>query len=344
MVFLCCCVVGCQSGLEKGPVTFEERQEQLFHEIDHKLVYQGCQELMRLHREGELSRTTFYGDDPETGQNELPEAVRSLRATYVRVDEVMLDINFHSEEGTQLLRCFSDEFGEPSSGAEKTKGLGFRSDPFGMDELSGTESLEYMNENYDHFQMELIPGLTYERYTAEQTDPPEDIRQSNEMMDMFTDFMNDSIKALAVKKQRLLYQTDHNELLKACRKVVARYNDSVYSRAEINMSDASPKDLKQIPEIIQNLEPVYVWLEESRAIVALIGGMDHAGVYAYTNNEKTVLHDDTMKLIDGLVYYDDGLREADDDYKDYLKGLEHEAIPYLDWKRKQMNLPVPKRE
>jgi len=195
MVFLCCCVVGCQSGPNTGLETFEERQEQLFHEIDHKLVYQGCQELMRLHREGKLSRTTFYSDDPEAGQSELPEAVRSLRATYVRVDEVMVNIDFHSKEGMQLLRCFSDEFGEPLSRGEESKGLGFRSDPFDKDELSGTESLEYLNENYDHFQMELIPGLTYERYTAEQTDPPEDIRQSNEMMDMFTDFMNDAGKS-----------------------------------------------------------------------------------------------------------------------------------------------------
>jgi len=299
---------------------------------------------MRLHREGKLSRTTFYSDDPEAGQSELPEAVRSLRATYVRVDEVMVNIDFHSKEGMQLLRCFSDEFGEPLSRGEESKGLGFRSDPFDKDELSGTESLEYLNENYDHFQMELIPGLTYERYTAEQTDPPEDIRQSNEMMDMFTDFMNESIKELAVKKQRLLYQTDHDELLKACRQVITRHNDRIYSRAKINLSDASLKDLKQIPEIIQDLEPTHVWLEKHRVTVALIGGMDHAGVYAYTNSEEAVLHDDKMKLIDGLVYYDDGLREAGDDYKDYLKSLEHEAIPYMDWKRKQMNLPIPKRK
>ena len=343
MVFMCCCVVGCQSGLEKGPPTFEERQEQLFHKVDHKLIYQSCQELMRLHRGGKLSRTTFYSDDPEAEQSELPEAVRSLRATYVRVDEVMVDIDFHSEDGTQLLMCFSDEFGEPLSRGEESKGLGFRSDPFDMDKLSGTESLDYLNENYDHFQMELIPGLTYERYTAEQTDPPEDIRQSNEMMDMFTDFMNESIKELAVKKQKLLYQTNYDELLKASRRVITRYNEGTYSKAKINMIDGSPEDIKRIPKIILDLKPVYVWLEKRRAIVALIGGLDHAGVYAYANNEEAVLHNDTMKLIDGLVYYDDGLREVGDEYKDYLKNLEDEAIPYLDWKRKKMNLPIPKR-
>lgn len=344
VVFLCCCIIGCEPTSNEKSATFEERQEQLFNGIDHKLVYQGCQELMARHREGTLSRTTFYSDDPETVRNELPEALASLRASYVRVDEMMVNINFHSEDGVQLLRCFSNEFGEPSSRPKETKGLGFRTDPFDMDKLSGAESLEHLNKTYHHFEMELIPGLTYEKYPPEEADRPQDARQSNEMMDMFTEFMNESLKELAVNKQRLLYQTDHDKLLKACRQVIERYNERVYSRAKINLSDASSKDLKQIPKIILDLEPVYVWLEKGRVIVALTGGMDHAGVYGYANNEEEVLHDDQRKLIDGLVYYDDGLREADDDYKDYLKSLEHEAIPYLDWKRKQMNLLIPKRE
>lgn len=344
-IFLCCCVVGCKSDPIKAPETFEQRQEQLFHKIDHKLVYQACQELMRLHREGKLSQTTFYNDDPEAIRNELPKAIRALRATYVRVGEVMVDINFHpDEDGMNLLRCFSNEFGQPSTRSEETKGLGFRSDPFDMDRLSGTESLEYLNENYDHFQMELIPGLTYEKYASEDAVRPEDMRQSNEMMDMMMRSMNDTVRELAVKKQKLLYQTNHDELLKACRQMISRYNEGAYSKAEINMIDASSKDLKQIPKTILNLGPVYVWLEKRRAIVALIGGMDHAGVYGYAANEEAVLHDDTMKLTDGLVYYDDGLREVGDEYKDYLRSLEHEAIPYLDWKREQMDLPIPRRK
>ncbi len=116
------------------------------------------------------------------------------------------------------------------------------------------------------------------------------------------------------------------------------------SRAKINIHNASAEDLRQIPRIILDLEPVSIWLEEKRVIVALIGGMDHAGVMAYMNNEEAVPRDDDMKLIEGLRYYDDGLQEADDDYKEYLDSLRNEAIPYLDWKRKQMNLPIPQRK
>lgn len=344
IVFLCCCLIGCDSGPDQTPSDFKERQEQLFYGIDHKLVYQSCQQLMRLHREGRLSRTTFYGDDPKTSQNELPESIRLLQPTYVRVDEIMVDISFSSEDGTQLLRCMSNEFREPPPSDGDSKGFGFRKDPFGMDKLSGTEPLHYLNETFDHFQMELIPGLTYERYTAEQATPPEKIKESNEMMEMLMDHMMKTVAELAVKKQRLLYQTDHHELLKACREIIMRYNDGVFSTDQIIIGDYRfAKDLNEIPQIILSLEPVSVWIEKNSVMVALIAGLDHAGVVAYMNNEEAVARDEDMKLIDGLLYYDDGLREADDDYKEYLDSLRDEAIPYLDWKRKQMNLPIPKR-
>ena len=51
-----------------------------------------------------------------------------------------------------------------------------------------------------------------------------------------------------------------------------------------------------------------------------------------------------MRLIDGLRYYDDGLREGGDEYKEYLKSLQHEAITPMDWRRKRMNPPVPDKK
>jgi hypothetical protein len=298
---------------------------------------------MRLHREGKLSRTTYYIDDPKTVRNEVPEIIRSLQPTHVSVYEIMVDITFRSDDSSQLLRCSSNEFGEHKPRDGNTKGLGFRKDPFEMDKLTGTESLDYLNENYDHFQMDLFPGLTYEKFEVEKPVSLEEVRKRNEAMEKMMNFITETIKELAVKKQKLLYQTDHQVLLKACRQVITRFNGGVYSRAKINIIDASANDLKQIPQIILDLEPVYVWINKNRVMVALIGGMDHAGVTAYMNSQEAVASDDDFLLIDGLLYYDDGLREADDDYKDYLKDLKVEAITYLDWKRKKMNLPIPKR-
>ncbi|MFC1760621.1 hypothetical protein ACFL6U_00900 [Planctomycetota bacterium] len=348
-------------------VNFENMQKQLFYGIDHNAVYRDCQELMRLHREGELSNTIFYGEDSNTSGIVVPESIRSLQYTYVRVNEMMVDINFSSaKESTQSLHCFSNEFGEPQSNGDNPIGLGFRSNPFSTDKLSGKESLNYLNEKYIHFQIELIPGLIYHRFMEDQTGPTKDVRQSNEQMDLLMDFMSKTVNELAVKKQRLLHRTDPNELLKACRQTIVRYNNGEYSKAKLDFMDlpeeyiseiseedleeildtlkgVTEDDLKKIPDIILDLKPAYIWFDNDSVKVALIGGMDHAGVTAYVNEEEAIIGDDNFKLIDGLLYYDDGLREASEDYKDYLDSLQNEAIPYLDWKRKQMNLPIPKR-
>jgi len=344
IVIICCFLTGCKSNVQENPKDFKSQQEQLFYETDHKLIYEACQELMRSYREGKLSRTTFYFDDAEAVRNELPESINSMRPTYVRVYEIMVEIKFHSEDGVQLLRCFSSEFGEPKEREGNKKGLGFRSNPYQMDTLFGNESLDYLNDNYEHFEMELIPGLKYEKYPAEQAVKREEIRQSNERMDLIMEMMEKTIEELAMKKQRLLYQTDHHELLTACRKIIAIYRDGQFSRSKINIADTQAAgDLERVPRIILDLEPVYIWFEDNRVIVALIGGMDHAGVQAYVNDDEAVTSDDSLRLIEGLLYYDDGLREAGADYKDYLESLENEAITYLDWKRKQKNLPIPER-
>lgn len=360
MVLCCCGLVGCGSrqdgavadvpadanvptaGSDKVAMGFKERQKQLFYEIDHKLVYQSCQQLMRLSRAGKLSNRTYYCDDPAVRWNELPEPIRALQPTDVQVTEVMVMIGFLDEGRTQSLRCISSEFGEPAPSEGGAKGMAFRKNPFGMDRLSGKESLEDLNERYDHFEMELAPGLAYQVSKEDKQRTTQDVKQSGERMAALFAGMEKIRDELTVKKQRLLYRTDHNDLLKACRGIIAQYNEGVFTHDKIDIgNECSAKDVKHIPEIILKLEPVYVWLEKNRVMVALIGGLDHAGVRAYVNSSEATPEEDSFKLIDGLLYYDDGLREADADYRDYLKSLQKEAIPYLDWKRKQMNSPIP---
>jgi hypothetical protein len=327
---------------------FKERQKQLFYEIDHTLVYQGCQELMRLSRERKLSSSTYYCDDPPTKLSQLPEPIRALQPTDVQVIDVMVTIGFLSEDGRQSLRCTTGEFREPAPADDSAKGLGFRKEPFGMDRLSGRESLDYLNETFDHFEMQLIPGLSYQTFKEEQPRTLAEVKQSNKRMDMLFTDMTKTMNQLVIKKQRLLYRTDHQELLKACQESIKRYNAGGFSTDKINIGGDSHnkqlvQDLKHLPKIILNLEPVYVWFDKYRIMVALIGGFDHAGVIAYANETQVSPDDDEIELISGLRYYDDGLKEADADYRDYLKSLQNEAISYLDWKRKQTNPPVAER-
>ena len=363
-----CCLAGCGArsddplqkdavkGTPQEPLSFRQQQQRLFSEIDHKLVYRGCQEVMRLHREGRLSASTYYHDDPPAKLSELPEPIRALHATSVHVNEIMLDMTFLSEDGVQHLRCISDEFGEHATADEEPKGFGFRTNPYAMDKLSGTESLDYLNANYKHFEINLIPGLTYQLFPEDRIPTQAEVKQRGEASETMLAFMREAMSELAVKKQRLLYRTDHHKLLEASWESIRRFNEGAFSAAKVDIlpegllevaahidREKYARDLKQIPQIILDLEPVYIWFERNRVMVALIGGLDHAGVLAYLNDEDAMPGDDDMELIAGLRYYDDGLREAGADYEDYLKSLEHEAIPPIDWQRKRMNLPIPER-
>ena len=368
MVVLCC-LAGCgarsDDPLQKDAakdtpresLSFRQQQQRLFSEIDHKLVYGGCQEVMRLHREGKLSASTYYHDDPPAKLSELPESIRALQATSVHVDEIMLDMTFLSEDGVQHLQCISDEFGEHATADGETKGFGFRTNPYAMDKLSGTESLNYLNANYKHFEINLIPGLTYQRFPEDRIPTQAEMKQRGEASETMLAFMRETMSELAVKKQRLLYRTDHDALLAACRKVIQRFNEGGFSTGSIRLmpeevmasikgfnKEEHAHDLKQIPEVILGLEPVRIDLGKESLAIVFIGGLDHAGVYAYMNDRDAVPRDDDMELIPGLRYYDDGLQEAGENYREYLKSLEHEALIPIDWQRKRMNLPLPERQ
>jgi hypothetical protein len=171
-------------------------------------------------------------------------------------------------------------------------------------------------------------------------------------------FMSKTMNELAVKKQRLLYRTDHQALRAACRESIKRFNEGAFSGAALDilsedlLKEMKPpfdreryaRDLQQIPEIILGLEPINILFAKDRVTIVFIGGLDHAGVSACLNDKEAVPQDDDMALIPGLRYYDDGLREAREEWLSYLKSLEHEALSPIDWRRKQMNLPLPVRK
>lgn len=214
-----------------------------------------------------------------------------------------------------------------------------------MDKLTGKETLDYLNTTYAHFEMTLRPRLMYR---ASRDEPPRTLqqeKQSAKMMEMMSGFMDKTISELAVKQQRLLYKTDHQELLNACRDAMKDLKARRFSRAKINTSEVAvdanvAEDLKRMPEAIKRLEPVYVWFEPNNVMVALMGGLGHSGVRAYAEGAAPLAAEDEIKLIDGLWYYDDGLREGGPEYRKYLKSLEKEALSPIEWRRKHA-APTP---
>ncbi len=248
--FCCCGLVGCGShpdgtgtnaaadtnvptaGSDKVAMDFKERQRQLFYEIDHKLICQSCQQLMRVLEEGRLSSSTYYWDDSAAKLGELPEPIRALQPTYVHVTKIITTIGFLCEGRMQQLLCLPDAFTQALQYDGRTKGWGYRAKG-PTERLSGTESLDYLNGQFDYFEFEIGAGLSYAVSPPQAprtwAEAKKQVEQETRQGDEGIVFMERTIRELAVKKQRLLYRTDHQELLRACREAIKRFNEGAFS-------------------------------------------------------------------------------------------------------------------
>jgi len=114
------------------------------------------------------------------------------------------------------------------------------------------------------------------------------------------------------RQVRLLYKTDHQALLEACRELSKRVatgdmkGGSYYLRGSQRLPVVS-----SFPKPILDLKPNYVYIDENnsgRVMVEMYGGFAHFGVLAYTEDYRKPSWAEygDKELIPGLWYYDDG--------------------------------------
>jgi len=121
------------------------------------------------------------------------------------------------------------------------------------------------------------------------------------------------IQAIHQAQQRrilLLCKTDHKALLKAGREILS--HESVKKRLRdrhgVSGDFHIPREM-QIPQAILVLQPRTVLISyDGYLIIEMHGGMDHFGVRIYPKgvNEPHPLFHGGRKLLEGLVYYDEG--------------------------------------
>ena len=110
---------------------------------------------------------------------------------------------------------------------------------------------------------------------------------------------------IQLKKVQILYFTNHEELLAACRVVyenrgVYRHHPSIHPPAD-DGSYPDPRD-PGMPAIIRHLGCTYIFLDDRSLTVEMGGGFHHYGFIAYPEGEEG---DGPRKLLDGLYYYED---------------------------------------
>jgi hypothetical protein len=119
----------------------------------------------------------------------------------------------------------------------------------------------------------------------------------------------------------LLYKTNHQALLAACRKLM----DEDYRGQYIcHWPDRDP-NVDNFSEIILQLKPTYLWFQdEGYVIIELFGGMSHYGVKAYAedfNEPYEGFRYGNKKLIDGLWFESDFLDLSNVDLEKKRKKL-----------------------
>lgn len=116
---------------------------------------------------------------------------------------------------------------------------------------------------------------------------------------------------------RLLYKTDHQALLDACRELSHGVRSSSLKPGMYPIRSNPNQEIVQFPQVVLGLMPAYVDLHrDGMVIVAMMGGVSHFGVVFYPDDyemsspqARPLGH---KQIIDGLWYYDDGYDEVSD--------------------------------
>lgn len=134
-------------------------------------------------------------------------------------------------------------------------------------------------------------------------------------------FVVDSSRKIESKKVKLLFESNHEELLLACRKMLLEAKDGKREYGELLFLTKEEKKLyESLPEPLKKIEPVSIGISPDRIMVSLWGGMYHVGIVAFPEGTMPWGNQCHKELIEGLWYYDDRYN-SDPDFEEYIESL-----------------------
>jgi hypothetical protein len=268
-----------------------ERQKRLLHGTDHQALLEACRELSSRVAVGDLEAARhdiFRNPDLEPGR--FPQTILDLEPTCVYVDK----------EATVTVEMggFYQHFGVTAYAEDCA-----------------------MSPDFQYRGRKLIDGLWY--YDDGPISPADLLADTGGDANSHREFMDLMWRDALRRRVRLLYQTDHQTLLKACRELSRRVAARDLKAGTYRVRLDRHPEATRFPQAILDLDPVYVNVQvDGTVLVGMRGGIDHFGVHAYPGDfqEPLYLKNGDRKLINGLWYYDDGLRH-DPNYWEYLESM-----------------------
>ena len=147
------------------------------------------------------------------------------------------------------------------------------------------------------------------------------------------------VNEMEKRRPVLLYETDHQALLEACRELSQKAAIGQYEHGKryILYGHYTDPKTKEFPLLIRDIEPLYVLIDAEGVVYVIMSVRVMYGVFAFPENLDSKIIEEykadnqerAIELIDGLWYFDNDFLDHPEHMKAVEESLENRGQLYF---------------